>query len=233
MARYLKIKGWSEFQHYKDRNPPWIKLHRTLLDDYEFSCLHDASKAHLMLIWLFASQQDGAIPDDPKFLMKKLGLESEPNLKLFIDHGFLIVEQDASNAIAPAASEVRLETEAYKEETYKEEKKGAKKSRATILPADFSISDRVRTWAASKGHESLDRYLEFFTGRMKANGKTYVDWDEAFMNCIREDWPELRKRGNGQDHPEVVNCSKCGGSLAGGWTNSSDGRLCNPCWEAR
>jgi hypothetical protein len=56
---YLRVKNWTEFQHYKDRNPPWIKLHRTLLDDYEFSRLQDASKAHLMLIWLFASQKDG------------------------------------------------------------------------------------------------------------------------------------------------------------------------------
>lgn len=114
----------------------------------------------------------------------------------------------------------------------KNQGKKSARARATPFPESFEISERVKTWAQQKGYR-LDGYLEFFTGRMKANGKTYVDWDEAFMNCIREDWPELRKRGNGQDHPEVVNCSKCGGSLAGGWTNSSDGRLCNPCWEAR
>jgi hypothetical protein len=39
-VRYLRVKNWSEFQHYKDRNPPWIKLHRTLLDhDYEAAIL--------------------------------------------------------------------------------------------------------------------------------------------------------------------------------------------------
>jgi hypothetical protein len=78
---YLRVKNWTEFQHYKDRNPPWIKLHRTLLDDYEFSRLQDASKAHLMLIWLFASQKDGLVPDDPEFLKMKLGLETSPDLK--------------------------------------------------------------------------------------------------------------------------------------------------------
>lgn len=112
--RYLRVKNWSEFQHYKDRNPPWIKLHRTLLDDYEFSRLQDASKAHLMLIWLFASQKDGLIPDDPAFLKKKLGLEKEPNLKLLISHGLLIPEQDASTGCLQDASKVRLETETYK-----------------------------------------------------------------------------------------------------------------------
>jgi hypothetical protein len=59
---YLRVKNWAEFQHYKDRNPPWIKLHRALLDDYEFARLPDASKAHLVLIWLLASQSDGRIP---------------------------------------------------------------------------------------------------------------------------------------------------------------------------
>jgi hypothetical protein len=98
--RYLRVKNWQEFQHYKDRNPPWIKLHRALLDDYEFARLQDASKAHLMLIWLFASQKNGAIPEDPAFLKKKLGLEKEPNLELLINQGLLIPMQDASSTLA-------------------------------------------------------------------------------------------------------------------------------------
>ena len=35
----FSVKNWDEFQHYKDRNPPWIKLHNHLLDDYEFEML--------------------------------------------------------------------------------------------------------------------------------------------------------------------------------------------------
>lgn len=64
---------------------------------------------------------------------------------------------------------------------------------ATPLPEDFKISERVKSWATEKGFTDLDPDLEFFVGRMKANGKKYIDWDEAFMNCIREDWPGLRK----------------------------------------
>ena len=106
---YLKIKNWSEFQHYKDRNPPWIKLHRTLLDDYEFSRLQDASKAHLMLIWLFASQKNGAIPNDPEFLKDKLGLQRAPDLNLFVKQGLLIPEQDASSELAERKQNAPLE----------------------------------------------------------------------------------------------------------------------------
>ena len=33
----LRIKNWSEFQHYKDRAPPWVKLHHSLLDNFEWA----------------------------------------------------------------------------------------------------------------------------------------------------------------------------------------------------
>lgn len=103
--KYLTVKNWSEFQHYKDRHPPWIKLHRALLDDYEFARLQDASKAHLMLIWLFASSHDGRVPADPKFLQTKLGLDKQPDLEMFVDQGFLIAEQDASGVLAEGKQE--------------------------------------------------------------------------------------------------------------------------------
>jgi len=45
----MKIKNWHKFQHYKHRNPPWIKLHRGLLDDPEWFALSgDASKVLAM-----------------------------------------------------------------------------------------------------------------------------------------------------------------------------------------
>ena len=35
----LTPRNWHEFQQYKDRKPDWIKLHRGLLDDFEFQSL--------------------------------------------------------------------------------------------------------------------------------------------------------------------------------------------------
>jgi hypothetical protein len=31
----IRIKNWAQFQHFKDRKPPWVKLYRDLLDDME------------------------------------------------------------------------------------------------------------------------------------------------------------------------------------------------------
>jgi len=101
MAAWLIIKNWNTFQHYKDRNPPWIKLHRALLDDYGFAALPDATKAHLVLLWLFAASQiGGRIPNDAAFLSRKLGTTELIDLEALVNAGFLIPEQNASNALA-------------------------------------------------------------------------------------------------------------------------------------
>lgn len=74
----------------------------------------------------------------------------------------------------------------------------ARRSRAsakrpeTTMPEGFEISERVATWARKNGHGNLSRHLECFCGKALAKGYSYVDWDEAFMNAIRDDWAGMR-----------------------------------------
>lgn len=112
----LRVKNWRVFQHYKDRSPPWIKLQKSLLDDYDFQCLPLASKALAPMLWLLASEShDGSIEDDAIKLAFRLRW-SEKDVRLglspLIEKGFL--EPD-SNALAPclqvATSETERETE--------------------------------------------------------------------------------------------------------------------------
>jgi len=116
---FLRVKNWETFQHYKDRSPPWIKLHRDLLRDYDFLCLQDASKLHLMLIWLLASQMDNRIPADENFIRNQIGVKSKIDFNELIDKGFLI---DDSNTLATRkqVAIIETETEAYREETEKD-----------------------------------------------------------------------------------------------------------------
>lgn len=65
----LVPKNWTSFQHYKDRAPPWIRLHRGLLDDYEFQCLPVASRALAPMLWLLASAETSG-EFDPKQLIR-------------------------------------------------------------------------------------------------------------------------------------------------------------------
>jgi hypothetical protein len=68
-----------------------------------------------------------------------------------------------------------------------------RKPAKTLLPENFAISDAVREWAGSKGHSRLTEHLESFVSKSKAKAYEYADWDQAFMNAIRDDWANLGK----------------------------------------
>lgn len=72
----LRVKNWERFQHYKHRTPPWLKLHRGLLDDLEWYSLPPAAAKMLVSLWLIASEHDGELPD-PRALAFRLRLPSK------------------------------------------------------------------------------------------------------------------------------------------------------------
>lgn len=115
MTRYLKIKKWEEFQHYKDRNPPWIKLATDVFRDYDFSRLQDASKLLAVCIWTLGSRsKDGSVPYDFDYIKTQscLGSLVKPeHLQELINKGFLV---DASNMLADCKQDASPET--YREE---------------------------------------------------------------------------------------------------------------------
>ena len=47
--QYYRVKNWERFQHYKDRNPPWIKLHYEIMTSADWVMLADASKLLMMV----------------------------------------------------------------------------------------------------------------------------------------------------------------------------------------
>ena len=113
----LVPKNWTIFQHYKDRCPPWVKLHRELLNDKQFMCLPVASKALAPLLWLLASESktgefDGSI-EELVFRLRFTAKEVESGLKPLIDKGFFL---SASGVLADCLQDARPETEGEREE---------------------------------------------------------------------------------------------------------------------
>ncbi len=90
----FRVKNFERFQHYKDRAPPWIKLYNELLDDYEFGLLPDATKMHLIAIWLLASRSENKIPFDPAWVARRVNANEPVDLKLLIDGGFILLDQE-------------------------------------------------------------------------------------------------------------------------------------------
>jgi len=65
----MRIKGWSRFQHFKDRNPPWVKLYKDILDDPDWHELDGESAKVLTMLWLIASEDEthsGLLPNEKK-----------------------------------------------------------------------------------------------------------------------------------------------------------------------
>ncbi len=110
-------KNWKDFQHYRHRNPPWIKLHKRLLDDYDFHRLPVASKAIAPCLWLIASESPtGEIDASEERLSFRLHMtqdELRSALTPLINAGFFVKVQDASKPLAScgqAASEMLLQS---------------------------------------------------------------------------------------------------------------------------
>ena len=61
----------------------------------------------------------------------------------------------------------------------------------TKIPKDFSISERVVSWANEKGFNNLDAHLENFILSCNAKGYTYTDWDSGFMRAITDNWAKV------------------------------------------
>ena len=155
---FLRPKNWSDFQHYKDRSPAWIKLHRGILDDYDYACLPVASRALAPVLWLLASQyDDGNIPAEPARIAHRLRWDEGELIDALIpliEKGFFL---DASEVLADCKQHACLEKEGERELEKEKEK-------ATVQPSVAPRSTAVhfeRFWAAypnKKGKKDAERH---------------------------------------------------------------------------
>ena len=141
------VKNWEKYQHYKDRNPPWIKLHVHTLNDLEFMTLAPASKCLLMLLWILASEAKGTVNLDLTFLRFRLHWPklSHKEIKPLITGGFIDLQADASNCYP----------EAYKEEAYKEEAETYFGDFWSAYPRKTGKGKAKRIWSKLKNHKDL------------------------------------------------------------------------------
>jgi len=89
--RYLRVRNFDALQHYKDRNPIWIKLYCSILEDYNFAQLPDETKFHAVGLMLLASRSNNKFPDDEIWLRAKINAEKEINLERLLEIQFLEV----------------------------------------------------------------------------------------------------------------------------------------------
>ena len=197
----LTPKNWSVFQHYKDRCPPWIKLHRDLLNDRVFMRLPLASKALAPMLWLLASEsKDGHFDGSQDELVFRLHItdqEYNDGIRPLIDRGFFII---ASGEIAERKQVAIPETETEGETKAEGKKKRSPKVEQTLdqyladckdagkkpVPEDHPI----RAYAEDAGIDMDMLAINWlvFKDRHLGTPKLYKDWPGAFANSVKSRW---------------------------------------------
>lgn len=214
----LRVRNWAVWQSYRsDRGqPPWIKLHRCVMRNPEWVGLTDAQRGQLVAIWLLAADQDGVIPASRAVLRKLCYLDSEPDLELFVNQGFL--EGDAS--VAPPrrqsdATEEETETEA-ETEAEADKKRAREKPRAARArrwgDGEQVSSDWV-AWAMDQGMTEPDaamqalQFADYWQAKAGAQASKR-NWEATWRNWIRRHLNDYAKpngahtngRQNGTGH---------------------------------
>ena len=69
-------------------------MYRELLDNYEYPRLSDASKAHLIGIWLLPAELDNRIPCDADFIGGRISAKGAVELDVFMAAGFIEMSDD-------------------------------------------------------------------------------------------------------------------------------------------
>jgi hypothetical protein len=154
----IRITNWERFQHYKARRPPWIKLHRSLLDDRKWSELSDYASKLLVQCWLIASESvDGTIAgdiDDVAFRVHKDKKHVAPALQELALHGFIEMTSDDSKVLS---TRKQVAPESAPETERDTEKKQTRRKRL-VYPSEFEVVWNLhRRGPKAKAHEEWRR----------------------------------------------------------------------------
>jgi hypothetical protein len=146
----LTPKNWNTFQHYKDRAPAWIKLHKGLLDDYQFATLPVASKALAPCLWLLASEYEGgeitASLDEIAFRLRMTKGELSEALHPLIESKFFTIDSDW---LAEPERVAILEREEERE--IQEEKESCAVAKATRPRRSIEFDDFWKSYPRRQG----------------------------------------------------------------------------------
>ena len=188
----MKPKNWSHFQHYKDRCPPWIKLHKELLNDRAYMTLPTASKALAPLLWLLASEsKDGTFDasiDELVFRLRMPESDIKTGLKHLIDKGFFV---DDSNVLADRYQDAIPETETETErESETKTEKSRTATRGSRLPANWVPNKELAEWSKAERpdldlRKVLEEFRDYWTSVAGSKG-VKLDWDATWRNWVRK-----------------------------------------------
>ena len=191
---YFEIKNFSKYQHYSNRNPPWVRLYYSILDDPEFIALSEVDRSRYLALTLVASRCANRVKNDAEYLKKMLRIDSKPDLTNLFNSGFLLASRKRSATSKRKQNQTTEESisEESSTEVQSSTDKTRKRSVASECPTDFELTDQRRVYANSKGIDDVDGTWEHFRSHHEAKGSKFKNWDAAWRTwCLSP----LQKKG--------------------------------------
>lgn len=196
----IRIKNWCKYQSYKDRRPPWIRFHRSMLDNYEYQTMSAEARALLPMLWLLACEYDdpsaGIIDQDPKKIAFRLRQSTE-NIDYCLRElqvsDFIECIESVTNPLQDRMQTVTPETETETET--EEEGDPASPDLGNGKPLPFNSTEVMKIWnevmnstfATNKKilGEETKRRINVLT---KTEFPTRQDWKKYFTALTNSDF---------------------------------------------
>lgn len=205
--KFFQIRNWEKFQHYKKRNPPWIRLYQTLLRDPRFFVLPDACRYHLIGLFLLASQHGNKIPSEQEWLRHELGTKTAINLNLLHDSEWIeYIPDDASRLLAEAemlAERQRLATEKALRDRGTETDNSETDNSETDTQAMYGKFENVKLSGREHselvlrfGSDGTASRIETLSEYVASKGKKYSSHYATILT-----WERKNGNGSGRDKP--------------------------------
>jgi hypothetical protein len=214
MTWTVRILNWREFQHYKNRGPPWIKLHRQLALKPSWRRLRGSAAKLLVDLWML-----GAGDDDGEIGMTLQDIAyytRQPQASVVEDLNALTINEFVALNKQTLAAASNVQSLAVPEERRGETEAETEQSRALVelrstpgLPAVGAVESQTHHretveaalhlaaetifvyWQAKLGHPGalLDRKRSAkLEARLRENGGDVSELLYAVDGALRDDW---------------------------------------------
>jgi hypothetical protein len=207
-TEYFQIKNWGRYQTYKDRSPPWCKLHWEILTSEDWVMQTDVCKLTMVVCILVGTRHKGRVPNNPDYIKRIANLETAPNLNSLIECGFLEELQTVETALQTNET---LETEAEAEvEAEKKQSKSRRRvaaapatKKTARLPDSWQLDGPGTKYATTYGFNSDQRdqmaadFREYYTeGDGLSKKRTELGWRQSWQRWVRNQ-PNFSRKGKG------------------------------------
>jgi hypothetical protein len=184
---YFRVRNYEKFQHYKKRSPPWIKLHRSIFQNYEISLLPDSTKAHLFAIWLLASEHNNAIPWDEEWIGRRINATEKVNLDMLRELQLIEKIKDKRKRRASIKRASRKQSAIPETETERESEGEEKKKAASLEFDQFKLIYETNP----RGRCNWKKAKEAWNRLIKAGENPTMIIQAAKHYCLSND-PQFR-----------------------------------------